>query len=88
MRLLLAEDEADLAEALGVFFEKNHFSYPRTGISTICSTSSAKGRTPARLPGSRSPARTRCGPCSSRRSRRCNRRASPIGRSFWRISNS
>ena len=26
MRLLLAEDEADLAEALGVFFEKNHFS--------------------------------------------------------------
>ena len=25
MRLLLAEDEADLAEALGVFFEKNHF---------------------------------------------------------------
>ena len=60
MRLLLAEDEADLAEALGVFFEKNHFSYPRTGISTICSTSSAKGRTPARLPGSRSPARTRC----------------------------
>ena len=44
MRLLLAEDEADLAEALGVFFEKNHFSYPRTGISTICSTSSAKGR--------------------------------------------
>lgn len=49
MRLLLAEDEADLAEALGVFFEKNHFSYPRTGISTICSTSSAKGRTPARL---------------------------------------
>lgn len=24
MRLLLAEDEADLAEALGVFFEKNH----------------------------------------------------------------
>ena len=59
MRLLLAEDEADLAEALGVVFEKNHFSYPRTGISTICSTSSAKGRTPARLPGSRSPARTR-----------------------------
>lgn len=47
MRLLLAEDEADLAEALGVFFKKNHFSYPRTGISTICSTSSAKGRTPA-----------------------------------------
>ena len=56
MRLLLAEDEADLAEALGVFFEKNHFSYPRTGISTICSTSSAKGRTPAHLPGSCSPA--------------------------------
>ena len=27
----------------------------------MCSTSSAKGRTPARLPGSRSPARTRCG---------------------------
>lgn len=54
MRLLLAEDEADLAEALGVFFKKNHFSYPRTGISTICSTSSAKGRHPARLPGSRS----------------------------------
>ena len=26
MRLLLAEDEADLAEALGVFFEKNHFT--------------------------------------------------------------
>ena len=26
MRLVLAEDEADLAEALGVFFEKNHFS--------------------------------------------------------------
>ena len=26
MRLLLAEDEEDLAEALGVFFEKNHFS--------------------------------------------------------------
>ena len=26
MRLLLAEDEADLAEALGVFFEKNHFA--------------------------------------------------------------
>ena len=25
MRLLLAEDEADLAEALGVFFEKNHY---------------------------------------------------------------
>ena len=31
MRLLLAEDEADLAEALGVFFEKNHFSYPEPG---------------------------------------------------------
>ena len=27
MRLLLAEDEADLAEALGVLFEKNHFSF-------------------------------------------------------------
>lgn len=26
MRLLIAEDEADLAEALGAFFEKNHFS--------------------------------------------------------------
>ncbi len=26
MRLLLAEDEADLAEALTVFFQKNHFS--------------------------------------------------------------
>lgn len=26
MRLLIAEDELDLAEALGVFFEKNHFS--------------------------------------------------------------
>ena len=26
MRLLIAEDEEDLAEALGVFFEKNHFS--------------------------------------------------------------
>lgn len=26
MRLLIAEDERDLAEALGVFFEKNHFS--------------------------------------------------------------
>lgn len=26
MRLLLAEDETDLAEALGVFFEKNHFT--------------------------------------------------------------
>ena len=26
MRLLLAEDELDLAEALGVFFEKNHFT--------------------------------------------------------------
>ena len=26
MRLLLAEDEEDLGEALGVFFEKNHFS--------------------------------------------------------------
>lgn len=26
MRLLIAEDEKDLAEALGVFFEKNHFS--------------------------------------------------------------
>lgn len=25
MRLLIAEDEADLAEALGAFFEKNHF---------------------------------------------------------------
>lgn len=25
MRLLLAEDEADLAEALGVFFEKKSF---------------------------------------------------------------
>ena len=26
MRLLIAEDEVDLAEALTVFFEKNHFS--------------------------------------------------------------
>ena len=26
MRLLIAEDEEDLAEVLGVFFEKNHFS--------------------------------------------------------------
>ena len=26
MRLLIAEDELDLAEALTVFFEKNHFS--------------------------------------------------------------
>ena len=26
MRLLIAEDEVDLAEALAVFFEKNHFS--------------------------------------------------------------
>ena len=26
MRLLIAEDEEDLAEALGAFFEKNHFS--------------------------------------------------------------
>ena len=26
MRILLAEDEADLAEVLGVFFEKNHFT--------------------------------------------------------------
>lgn len=26
MRLLIAEDELDLAEALSVFFEKNHFS--------------------------------------------------------------
>ena len=26
MRLLIAEDEVDLAEALGAFFEKNHFS--------------------------------------------------------------
>ena len=26
MRILLAEDEADLAETLGVFFEKNHFT--------------------------------------------------------------
>ena len=26
IRLLLAEDEEDLAEALGIFFEKNHFS--------------------------------------------------------------
>ena len=25
MRLLIAEDELDLAEALTVFFEKNHF---------------------------------------------------------------
>ena len=26
MRLLIAEDEVDLAEALTAFFEKNHFS--------------------------------------------------------------
>ena len=26
MRLLIAEDELDLAEALTVFFQKNHFS--------------------------------------------------------------
>jgi len=26
MRLLIAEDEVDLAEALTVFFEKNHLS--------------------------------------------------------------
>ena len=31
MRLLIAEDEADLAEALTVFFEKNHFSVDAVG---------------------------------------------------------
>ena len=30
MRLLIAEDEVDLAEALTVFFEKNHFSLEKT----------------------------------------------------------
>ena len=37
MRLLLAEDEADLAEALGVFFEKNHFS-STAATNTACDT--------------------------------------------------
>lgn len=60
MRLLLAEDEADLAEALGVFFKKNHFSYPRTRdindmLDLIC-----EGPDPGAPAGSRSPARTRC----------------------------
>lgn len=29
--MLIAEDEADLAEALTVFFEKNHFSVDAVG---------------------------------------------------------
>lgn len=31
MRLLLAEDELDLAEALTAFFERNHFSVDTVG---------------------------------------------------------
>ena len=39
MRLLIAEDEADLAEALGAFFEKNHFRRtPSTTGGTIAFT--------------------------------------------------
>ena len=44
MRLLIAEDELDLAEALGVFFEKNRFSVDvvNDGADAYCYASEAK----------------------------------------------
>ena len=43
MRLLIAEDELDLAEALTVFFEKNHFS-----VDAVHKTASMPMNTPRR----------------------------------------